>query len=330
MLRFLRPEFANLWQLLPVLLACCTLNALYLAYTRRRSPVAPRFAALSRRATWGRTAAATAAAMLMGSCIVLALARPQASLTERTPEYERQDLVLILDRSASMRAHDIVPSRFSRAVAEIKNFLQHKPDGIDRVGLVGFAGGSLVLSYLTSDLDTVAFFLDWVDQDPQTLLGTNIGAALKNASEVAEKDDRKTMKIFLLVSDGEDYGGELQRQVGAYRAAGLHIHCIGIGSDTEVPIPVREPDGRETPLRDDEGRIVKTRFEESTLRQIAAATGGEYVRSTTGGELTRAMTEIALSERKIVGWRTTTDYRDLYPEALGAAAAAGVLLWILL
>ena len=330
MIRFLRPELAVWWQLLPVLLACCTIQALYLAYVRRRSPAAQRFTRLSRRGGWRRTTGAALAAMLMGGSIVFALARPQASLTERSPEYERQDLVLILDRSASMRAHDIVPSRFSRAVAEIKNFLQHKPEGIDRVGLVGFAGGSLVLSYLTSDLDTVAFFLDWVDQDPQTLLGTNIGAALKNASEVAAKDDRKTKKIFLLISDGEDYGADLERQVAAYRAAGLHIHCIGIGSDTEVPIPIREPDGRETPLRDEDGRIVKTRFEESTLRQIAAVTGGEYIRSTTGNELTKAINEIALSERKIVGWRTTTDYRDLYPEALGAAAAAGVMLWILL
>lgn len=329
-MRFLRPEFVNWWQLLPVLLACCTIQALYLAYLRRRAPIAPRFFKLSRRGRWGRTVGATVAAMVMGGSIVFALARPQASLTERSPEYERQDLVLILDRSVSMRAHDITPSRFSRAVSEIKNFLQHKPDGIDRVGLVGFAGGSLVLSYLTSDLDTVAFFLDWVDQDPQTLLGTNIGAALKNASEVAAKDDRQTKKIFLLISDGEDYGGELDRQVAAYRAAGLHIHCIGIGSDSEVPIPIREADGRETPLRDEDGRIVKTRFEESTLRQIAAATGGRYVRSSTGGELTQAINDIALSERKIVGWRTTTDYRDLYPEALGAAAAAGVLLWILL
>ena len=329
-MRFLRPEFANWWQLLPVLLACCTIQVLYLAYRRRRTPIAPRFLKLSRRGRWRRTAAATVAAMIMGGSIVFALTRPQASLTERSPEYERQDLVLILDRSASMRAHDISPSRFSRAVSEIKNFLQHKPDGIDRVGLVGFAGGSLVLSYLTSDLDTVAFFLDWIDQDPQTLLGTNIGAALKNASEVATRDDRQTKKIFILISDGEDYGGELQRQVTAYRSAGLHIHCIGIGSDSEVPIPIREPDGRETPLRDEDGRIVKTRFEESTLRQIAAATGGRYVRSSTGGELVQAINDIALSERKIVGWRTTTDYRDLYPEALGAAAAAGVMLWILL
>src|SRR5690349_4036171 len=116
-MRFLRPEFANWWQLLPVLLACCTIQALYLVHVRRRTPIALRFRRLSRRGRWGRTAAATAAAMIMGGSIVFALTRPQASLTERSPEYERQDLVLILDRSASMRAHDIVPSRFSRAVA---------------------------------------------------------------------------------------------------------------------------------------------------------------------------------------------------------------------
>ena len=97
----------------------------------------------------------------------------------------------MLDRSASMRAHDVAPSRFSRATQEIRTFLKNKPENIDRVGLVGFAGSSLILSYLTRDLDTVAFYLDWIENDPQNLMGTNIGAALKNALEVARKDDRK-------------------------------------------------------------------------------------------------------------------------------------------
>ena len=329
-MRFLRPEFAQWWQLLPLLLACATIHLLYQQQLRRRAAIAPRFASLSRRRSPFRMVAAALCSLVMGGALVIALLRPQAPLTTRLPEYERQDIVFMLDRSASMRAHDIAPSRFSRAVSEIKYFLQHKPEGIDRVGLVGFAGGSLVLSYLTSDLDTVAFFLDWINQDPATLLGTNIGAALKNATEVSAKDDRKTRKIFLLISDGEDYGGELDRQVAAYRAAGLRIHCIGIGSDNEVPIPVLEPDGRETPLRDESGRIVKTRFEEATLRQIAGATGGRYLRSAAAGDLTRALDEIALGERKVVGWKTSTDYEDLYPAALAVAAFAGAALWLLL
>jgi len=256
--------------------------------------------------------------------------QPQALLTRRMPEYERQDLVLMLDRSASMRAHDITPSRFARATTEIRTFLERKPEGVGRVGLVGFAGSSLVLSYLTADLQTVAFYLDWIENDPQTLLGTDIGAALKNARDVERKDNRPTRKTFLLISDGEDYGGELARQVAGFRNDGLRVHCIGIGTDEEVPVPVITPDGREAFLRDESGRVVLTRFEESTLRQIAAQTGGRYVRSSTGGELAAAIEEIVKGERRVLGWRATTEYRDLYAAALGAAAVAAALLWLLL
>ena len=83
-----------------------------------------------------------------------------------------------------------------------------------------------------------------------------------------------------------------------------------------------QPDGREMPLRDEGGRIVRTRFEESTLRELASNTGGRYLRSRTGGDLTRALQEIEQGERTLVGWRTTTEYRDLYPAALALAAAA--------
>jgi Ca-activated chloride channel family protein len=328
--RFLRPELAPWWQILPVVLAACTLRYLYLRRQRRLTPVSERFRALSRRSTWARESAIAGLTLLAGGALVVALVRPQARLTARIPQFEREDLVIMLDRSASMRAHDVAPSRFSRATDEIRTFLKHKPENIDRVGLVGFAGSSLILSYLTRDLDAVAFYLDWIEHDPQTFFGTNIGAALKNALEVARKDDRRTRKIFVLLSDGEDYGGELTRQLAVYRQEGHRINSIGIGSDEEVPVPVIEGDGSEVPLRDEGGRIVRTRFDESTLRQLASSTGGRYRRSRTGGDLTRALQEIEQGERTLVGWRTTTEYRDLYPAALMLAAAAIAALWLFL
>ncbi|MEO6235445.1 MAG: vWA domain-containing protein [Vicinamibacterales bacterium] len=329
-MRFLRPEFAPWWQILPVLLAACSARYLYARRQRRLTPISDRFRTLSRRSTWRRDAAMACLTLLAGASLVFALVRPQAQLTTRIPQYAREDLVIMLDRSASMRAHDVAPSRFARATEEIRTFLKNKPENIDRIGLVGFASSSLILSYLTRDLDTVAFYLDWIEHDPQTLLGTNIGAALKNALEVARKDDRKTRKIFVLLSDGEDYGGELNRQLTIYRQEGHHINSIGIGSDDEVPVPEMQPDGREIALRDEGGRIVRTRFDESTLRQLASNTGGRYLRSRTGGDLTRALHEIEQGERRLVGWRTTTEYRDLYPAALTLAAAAVAALWLYL
>ena len=329
-MRFLRPELATWWQVLPILLAALTIRVLYLQRQRRLTPVAPRFRRLSRRSTWKRETAVVGLAALAGGALVFALVRPQAPLTTRTPQYEREDLIIMLDRSASMRAHDVAPSRFSRATQEIRTFLKDKPENIDRVGLVGFAGSSLILSYLTRDLDTVAFYLDWIEHDPQNLMGTNIGAALRNALEVARKDDRRTRKIFVLLSDGEDYGGELTRQLAVYRQEGHHINSIGIGSDDEVPVPEMLPDGREAALRDENGRIVRTRFEETTLRDLATATGGRYLRSRTGGDLAKALHEIEAGERRLVGYRTTTEYRDLFPGALAVAAAAVAGLWLFL
>lgn len=329
-MRFLDLDLARWWQLLPVLVACWALRYLYVRAVRRRSLIAPRFAHLSRRSTRLREVAVLAVTLLAGAALLFALVRPQVLLAQRTPELERQDLILLLDRSASMRAHDVAPSRFSRATHEIRNFLQHKPEGIDRVGLIGFADASLILSYLTTDLDTVSFYLDWIDGDPQTLLGTDIGAALKSGLEVVRKDNRPTRKVFLLISDGEDYGDELNRQLNIYRTQGFHVHCIGIGSDHEVAVPIIGPDGKETALRDDAGRVVNTKFSEATLRQIADVTGGRYIRSTTGQELASGLATIVNSERRIIGWKTTTEYRDLYPAGLAVAGAAVAVLWLLL
>jgi len=315
---------------LPVFAACWALRAGYLRRLRRASPVPAHLAPLSRRTSFTREVLGLAVSVGAAAALVFALLRPQALLLQRTPEFERQDLIVMLDRSASMRAHDIEPSRFSRATLELRNFLQHKPDAIDRVGLVGFADSSLILSYLTRDTDNISFYLDWIDRDPETLLGTDIGAALKSALEVAKKDNRPTRKIFLLVSDGEDFGSELRAQLAIFRSEGLRVHCIGIGSDREVAVPVLQPDGQEQPLRDEGGRVVRTKFTEATLRDIARATNGRYLRSTSGSELARGIDEIVSGERKVLGWRTSTDYRDLYPAGLAAAGAAGAALWLLL
>jgi len=329
-MRLLRPELLQWWQVLPVLVASWAIHYHYVRSVRRRADIGVRFARLSRRSSRARELSVLGASLVLASSLVFAVSRPQALLTQKVPEYERQDLIVLLDRSASMRAHDIKPSRFSRATLEIRNFLKQKPEAIGRVGLVGFADVSIILSYLTSDVDSIAFYLDFIDRDPETLLGTNIGGALKSAMDVLKKDNRPTRKLFLVISDGEDYGNELQEQLALFRADNLHVHCIGVGSDDEVPVPMLQRNGQEGVLQDEAGLTVKTKFAEGTLREIAATTGGRYVRSTTGEELARAIEDIVRGERKIVDWKTTRDYRDLYPVGLAVAGVAGAALWLLL
>ena len=74
--------------------------------------------------------------VLAASAIVCALMRPQILLATRVPDYERQDLIVMIDRSVSMRARDIRPSRFARATRELRNLVRQKPPyvGINNLG----------------------------------------------------------------------------------------------------------------------------------------------------------------------------------------------------
>lgn len=325
-LRFVHPEMAVWLLVLPACAAACLAHHFYKRRSRRLAPAAPRFRSLSRRSTGRRDAAVLLLAGCALGLLVAALTRPQLLRETRTAQFERQDLVIILDRSVSMRARDVRPSRGGRAVDEIRHFLRQKPDAIDRVGLVGFAGTSLILSYLTHDVDSLLFYLDWVDEDPSILYGTNVGAALSSALDVVQRDARQNRTLFVVISDGEDNGGRLVKAVTAARAADIRVHCIGVGTDNESAVPVPGQDGQDELLKDDAGRLVTTRFSETTLRSVAAATGGRYLRSVTGGELLSALDAIVAGEARRTGGRPTTEYRDLYPALLAAAALAVVAL----
>ena len=325
-IRFLHPDMA-IWLLaVPAAAACWLVHVLYKHACRRRAAVPERFARLSRRSSPLRDVAILALAAISIGLLVAALTEPQL-LRERTePEYERQALILILDRSVSMRARDILPSRAERALVEIKNFLRRKPDAIERVGLVGFAGSPVILAYLTKDLDNVMFYLDWIADDPTLLYGTDMGGALTSALEVTHRDPTETHKMFLVISDGEDQSGGVAAAVAAVKAEHIRVHCIGIGSPVESLIPVGFEGGRNIFLRDDDGNLLTTRFNETTLRSMAEATGGVYVRTTNGDDLRDAIETIARSELRQTGFKTTTEYRDVYPLLLAAAGLTAIAL----
>lgn len=325
-MRFLDPGQASYLLALPLAASLWLLYVLSKRRFRRRAGFGPVLRGLSRLSGRGGDGLSLAALLLALAAIGVALMRPQLLIERRLPEYERQDLVLLLDRSASMGAQDVPPTRFRRAILEVKNFLREKPEEIDRVGLVGFAGTSLILSHLTRDLDSLFFYLDWIQEDSELHFGTDIGAALASGRELMRKDARPSRKLFLLISDGDDQGQQLARQLAELRDARVKVHCIGVGGEREAPIPVAGADGAVEFLQDEQGALLTTRFDEGGLRDIAAATGGRYFRSRTGQELAAAMQAVARHERRLIGYRSATEYRDVHKLALLAAAGATLLV----
>ena len=324
-MRFLHPEHATWLLALPVAVAWWTFRRHARLMFLRDAALGDRARAGSRLSTPRTDLAALALALLALTALVVAAMRPQMLTEWRLPDVERRDLILVLDRSVSMRATDVRPTRFGRAVAEIKAFLEEKPVGIDRVALVGFSNAAIAISHLTRNLDSLFFYLDWLAEDTRPNFGTDLGSALLTAYDVIERDREPTTKVVLVISDGEDEGEVLDSAIRTLRTAGATIYSIGVGGSRPIDVPVPADDGN-----GDAGWSLNVTFNESTLRTVASAGGGRYYRSQTGRELLDAMRDLAARERRQVGWTIQSAYRDLHPYALGLAAlSAGALLVLL-
>ncbi len=317
-MRFLQPDAAAWLLAIPVIWAAWLLHRWYRNQARRVSGFGPRLTRLTPMAGTRHDLLVFALAGIAVAALVCAVARPQVRV--RTPEPERLDLIVLLDRSVSMHADDVHPSRLSRATEEIRYFLQTKPETISRVALIGFAGTSLVLSHLTRDVEILFFYLDTIEADREVRYGTDMARALDSALKLAAKDRPELRKLVVLISDGDNQGDPLERVIGGYQAQRIPVYCIGIGSDNEVVVPAFNLTGSRQPLRNDQGTILRTRFSELTLRRLAGVTGGRYFRSITGQELSSALADIAAREQRIASWRD--EYRDVHGVALGVAAVA--------
>jgi Ca-activated chloride channel family protein len=324
-MRFLHPEFATWLLALPLAIAWWTFRRYARASFVREAALGERTRAASRLSTTRTDLLALALALVTFIALVFAAMRPQLLYEWRLPQFERRDLLLVLDRSVSMRARDIAPTRFARAIAEIKEFLDDKPPEIDRVALVGFSNAAIAISHFTRNVDSLFFYLDWLAEDSRPNFGTDIGSALLTASDVIKRDGLPTNKVVLVISDGEDEGDVLESAINELRTAGITIYTIGVGGSRPVEVAVPADDGN-----GDAGWALNVTFNESTLRTIAAAGSGRYYRSQTGHELLEAMRDLAARERRQLGWIDQTEYRDLHPYALGVAALAACALLITL
>ena len=225
---------------------------------------------LSRRAR----AAKSVLILLAVAFLILALARPQFGTRLETVRSEGQDVMVALDVSRSMLAEDVAPNRLERARLEIMRILQ-RLDG-DRIGLVAFAGNAFVQSPLTVDYGAAALFLNAMDTGLIPIQGTNLGEALSVALDAFEEGTRDH-RVLIVVTDGEDHEGEIEGALERALDEGVQIHTVGIGSLEGVPIPEFTASGERSGfIRDDDGAVVTTRLDESTLERVAQATGGRY------------------------------------------------------
>jgi hypothetical protein len=88
-------------------------------------------------------------------------------------------------------------------------------------------------------------------------------------------------RAAILFTDGEELEGDTL-QAAREQSIKMRIFTVGVGSKEGSLIPIRDPDGNTTFVKDMDGRIVKSRLDEERLRQIAEVTGGFYLHLETG------------------------------------------------
>ena len=208
--------------------------------------------------------------------LTIALIRPRWGYHWEDVKRVGVDIIVAIDVSRSMLAEDVKPNRLERAKREIQDLLKMLQG--DRIGLVVFSGVSFVQCPLTLDYGAVRMFLDYISPDLIPVPGTAIGEAIKKSAEAFSKEEKKS-KALILITDGEDHGGDPVEAAKEAKKTGVKIFTIGVGQEGGAPIPEEEGGGFK---KDEAGNMILSKLDETALQKIALETGGSYVRSVTG------------------------------------------------
>ena len=230
------------------------------------------------------------------SFLIFALARPQMGKGRQQIKSQGVEVMVAVDVSRSMLAEDVKPSRLEHAKKEINHLLDIL--GGDKVGLLAFAGSSVLLSPMTTDKSALKMFLDTLSPNSVETQGTELAKALKESHEAFKRGgeevgpNQRMTRVVVLISDGEDH------EEGAIKVAqqladdGVRVFTMAFGSERGGKIPVRDGRGMLRGYQKDRGgKEVFSKPNDEALRQIARAGQGSFYHVTFGGPQMKSLKE---------------------------------------
>ena len=200
---------------------------------------------------------------------IVAFARPQWGEVEEPVFDQAREILIAIDLSRSMLAPDVPPSRLDRGKLLITSLLERLAG--ERVGLIVFAGTSLLQSPLSADYEILREFLPELGPEYLPQGGTNYSALLDTALE-AFGEDSEADRFLIVLSDGESQTESWTSRVGDLRKRGVKVISLGIGT----PDGAMLPDGDGGFVKDERGAVVLSKLNHSTLEDLARRTEGVY------------------------------------------------------
>lgn len=220
--------------------------------------------------------------------LIVALARPQSSLSWQNTTTEGIDIMIASDISGSMLAEDFKPNRLEAGKNIAIDFIKDRPD--DRIGLVIFSGESFTQCPLTIDHDVlINLFKDIKNGmiDDGTAIGMGLATAVNRL-----KDSEAKSKVVILLTDGSNNGGSITPITAAEIAKkfNIRVYTVGLGTRGMAPYPMKTEYGIQY-------QNVPVDIDEGTLTKIANITGGKYFRATNNEKLKEIYVQIDKLEK---------------------------------
>ncbi len=249
--------------------------------------------------------------------LIVGWANPQWGTKRETIKRKGIDVFIALDVSNSMLAEDIAPSRLERA----KKFAEDLVEKLrgERIGFILFAGNAYLQVPLTIDYAALNIFIKSAHPDLMPTQGTSISAAIAQADRWFPMENKRH-KVLVIISDGESHEEGALAKAEEARKNGLLIFTIGAGTSEGGFIPDYSL-GRFDFKRNERNEPVRTRLDETTLRQVAAKGEGAYFNLTADTEpVLKALEQrIQVLEKQEFEQRAFSEFESYFQYFLGLA-----------
>lgn len=204
--------------------------------------------------------------------LILAILGPSFGAMKKEIRTVGKDILIAVDVSRSMDAPDVPPSRLGQVKHTLGKLIERFNS--DRIGLVIFSSEAFLHCPLTYDQSALRLYAQTLHTGLIPQSGTEFRPALDLALQKVSSTqtlDESRAKVILLISDGENFGEQLEGTLREVLRQNVKVYALGVGTPRGERIP--EAKGF---FKDREGQEITTRLSSQSLRNLVRQVKGGY------------------------------------------------------
>ena len=163
--------------------------------------------------------------------------------------------VILIDTSTSMLVEDVRPNRIERAALLAKHFARKASD--HQISVMIFADITKKLVPFTNDRDLIDARIDSIKDIRNLNAGTSIEGSVAEAIRMFNLKDKSMSGNLLVITDGEDHGGEVNISVPDE----IKVAFLGVGTPEGGSIPMKDIRGMFYGYKKDKAKTVISKLD---------------------------------------------------------------------